>query len=62
MRDIITIYRIIKSYEAITLHIYRYITIHSVNFVSSLPLENLENIECEIMKRYNGWIIIITVY
>jgi hypothetical protein len=33
---------------------YRYIMIHSVNLVLSLPSENLKNIEYEIMKRYNG--------
>jgi hypothetical protein len=35
------------------LHMYRYITIHSINFVFSLLSENLKNIECEIMKYYN---------
>jgi hypothetical protein len=41
---------------------YRYTTIYSVNFVVSLPSENLKNIKYRIMNRYNGWITVITIY
>jgi hypothetical protein len=41
---------------------YHYIMICSVNFVLSLLSENLENIECKIIKYYHDWITIIMVY
>jgi hypothetical protein len=41
---------------------YNYTTIHSINFMVSLSSENLKNIECRIIKRYNGWINVIRVY
>jgi hypothetical protein len=53
---------IVKHFEALTLHMYCYITIHSVNFVISLPSENLKKFEHSDMKRYNGWLTIIIIY
>jgi hypothetical protein len=61
-RDVITINSIVERFEALTLHMNGYTMIRSVNFMMSLPSENLKNIECRIIKCYNNLITVIMIY